>query len=55
MYTKKIHNLIKYKICLLGERGPIGHPGLQGVKGEPGIAGPDGQPVSILCMENINN
>jgi len=38
------------KICwkyILGERGPIGHPGLQGVKGEPGVAGPDGPTVSL--------
>lgn len=37
----------------LGERGPIGHPGLQGVKGEPGIAGPDGPTVSFLFKNFI--
>lgn len=31
----------------LGDRGPIGHPGLHGIKGEPGVGGPEGPPVSI--------
>lgn len=35
---------------ILGERGPIGHPGLQGIKGESGVAGPEGSTVSIFIL-----
>jgi len=45
LYTICYQNLLK--INILGERGPIGHSGLQGVKGEPGVAGPDGPTVSL--------
>lgn len=42
--------LLKKKNIFLGERGPIGHPGLHGVKGEPGMAGSEGSTVRVLIL-----
>lgn len=38
---------------ILGERGPIGHPGLVGPKGEPGVAGSEGPTVSIISTNKV--